>query len=132
MSSLLSALATHQRVGNTTPFVLGRMDCSLWAADWVLRQTGIDPAASWRGAYGTEREYMRLLLSEGGLVRVAARAMTRLGARRVAPADAQPGDVGIIVTEKGPALAIRGQLAWMAKTGDQLCTTPDASFAWRI
>lgn len=132
MSSLLSALATHQRVGNTTPFVLGKMDCSLWAADWVLRQTGIDPAASWRGAYGTEREYMRLLLSEGGLVRVAARAMTRLGARRVAPADAQPGDVGIIVTEKGPALAIRGQLAWMAKTGDQLCTTPDASFAWRI
>jgi hypothetical protein len=132
MSSLLSALAIHQRVGNTTPFVLGRMDCSLWAADWVLRQTGIDLAASWRGTYGTEREYMRLLLAEGGLVRVAAKAMAHLGARRVVPADAQPGDVGIIATEKGPALAIRGQLAWMAKTGDQLCTTPDASFAWRI
>ncbi|MGO1080266.1 DUF6950 family protein [Inquilinus sp. CA228] len=132
MSSLLTDLATHQRVGNTTPFVLGRMDCSLWAADWVLRQTGIDLAASWRGAYGTEREYMRLLLAEGGLVRVAAKAMTRLGARQVASADAQPGDVGIIVTERGPALAIRGQLAWMAKTGDQLSTTPDASFVWRI
>jgi hypothetical protein len=132
MSALLSDLAIHQRIGNTTPFVLGRMDCSLWAADWVLRQTGIDLAASWRGAYGTEREYMRLLLAEGGLVRVAVRAMTRLGASRVAPADARAGDVGIIVTERGPALAIRGQLAWMAKTGDQLSTTPAASFAWRI
>jgi hypothetical protein len=132
MSSLLTDLAAHQRIGNTTPFVLGKMDCSLWAADWVLRQTGVDLAASWRGAYGTEREYMRLLLAEGGLVRVAAKAMTRIGARRVAPADAQPGDVGIIVTQKGPALAICGQLAWMAKTDDQLCTTPDASFAWRI
>ncbi|MGO4127803.1 hypothetical protein AB4Z01_25640 [Inquilinus sp. YAF38] len=132
MSALLSDLAIHQRIGNTTPFVLGRMDCSLWAADWVLRQTGVDLAASWRGTYGTEREYMRLLLAEGGLVRVAATAMTRLGARRVAPADARAGDVGIIVTERGPALAIRGQLAWMAKTGDQLSTTPDASFAWRI
>lgn len=132
MSSLLTDLAAHQRVGNTTPFILGRMDCSLWAADWVLGQTGVDLAASWRGAYGTEREYMRLLLAGGGLIRVAARAMARLGARQVAPADAQAGDVGIIVTEKGPALAIRGQLAWMAKTGDQLCTTPDASFAWRI
>lgn len=132
MCSLLADLAAHQRVGNTTPFVLGRMDCSLWAADWVLKQTGVDPAATWRGAYGTEREYMRLLLAEGGLVRVAARAVTRIGARQVAPADAQPGDIGIIVTERGPALAIRGQLAWMAKTGDQLSTTPHASFAWRI
>lgn len=132
MSSLLADLAAHQRVGNTTPFVLGKMDCSLWAADWVLRQIGVDPAAAWRGAYGTEREYMRLLLAEGGLVRVAARGMRRIGARQIAPADARPGDIGIIVTERGPALAIRGQLAWMAKTGDQLSTTPDASFVWRI
>lgn len=132
MTSLLADLAVHQRVGNTTPFVLGQMDCSLWAAAWVRQQTGVDLAADWRGQYRTEAEYTRLLLGEGGLVRVAARAMKRLGAQLVAPADAQPGDIGVIVTDKGPALAIRGQLAWLAKTGDQLSTTPHASFAWRI
>lgn len=132
MPSLLADLAAHQRVGNTTPFVLGKMDCSLWAADWVCQQTGVDLAAAWRGQYSTEAEYLRLLVAEGGLVRVAARAMKKLGAQQIPPADAQPGDIGIIVTEKGPALAVRGQLAWMAKTGDQLSTTPHASFAWRI
>jgi hypothetical protein len=75
---------------------------------------------------------MRLLLAQGGLVRVVARAMKRLGAKQIPPADAQPGDIGIILTEKGPATAIRGQLAWMAKTGDQLSQTPHACFAWRI
>ena len=79
--------------------------------------------------FEAERE---LLLAEGGIVRVVARAMKRLGAKQIPPADAQPGDIGITLTEKGPASAIRGQAAWMAKTGDQLSTTPHASFAWRI
>lgn len=132
MPSLLSDLARHQRVGNTTPFVFGKMDCSLWAADWVRQQTGVDLAADWRGQYSTEDEYRRLLLAEGNLVRVVARAMRRLGAQQIPPADARPGDVGIIITEKGPACAVRGQLAWLAKTGDQLSSTQHASFAWRI
>ena len=132
MSSLLADLARHHRVGNTTPFVLGRMDCSLWAADWVLQQTGVDLAAGWRGQYTTRAEYLRLLNAEGGLVRVADRAMRRICAKRIHPVDAQPGDIGIIVTEDGPALAVRGQIAWLAKTGDHVATTPHASFAWRI
>lgn len=132
MPSLLADLAIHQRIGNTTPFVLGKMDCSLWAADWVKKRTGIDPAAAWRGAYSTEHEYARMLLAEGSLIRVVARAMKRVGAQRIEPTAAQPGDIGIIVTEKGPACAIRGQIGWDAKTGDQLSRTPHASFAWRI
>lgn len=132
MTSLLTDLARHQRVGNTTPFAYGTMDCSMWAALWVQQQTGIDLAASWRGQYRTEAEYRRLLAAEGNLVRVAARAMKRIGAQQIPPAEAEPGDIGIIVTEKGPALAVRGQLAWLAKTGDQLSSTPHASFAWRI
>lgn len=132
MVSLLADLAVHQRVGNTRPFEYGQMDCSMWAASWVQQQTGVDLATDWRGQYSTEAEYRRLLLAEGGIVRVVARAMKRLGAKRIPPADAHPGDIGIIVTEKGPALAIREQTAWLAKTGDQISTTPHASFAWRI
>jgi hypothetical protein len=130
--TILADLARHQRIGNTTPFALGKMDCSLFAADWVLMQTGVDLAAGWRGQYSTEAEYKRLLSAEGNLVRVAARAMKKIRARQIPPAEAEPGDIGIIVTEKGPALAIRGQMAWLAKTGDQLSSTPHASFAWRL
>ncbi|WP_343711915.1 hypothetical protein [Inquilinus sp.] len=132
MTSLLTELAAHQRRGNTLLFAFGTMDCSMWAADWVRLRTGLDPAADWRGRYSTEDEYRRLLLAEGGLVRVVARAMQRVGARVVAPAEAAPGDIGIIMTEKGPACAIRGQLGWDAKTGDRLSRTPHATFAWRI
>lgn len=133
MPSLLADLAVHCRVGDTQPHVYGKLDCSLWASDWVRQQTGVDLAADWRGRYGTREQYMRLLLAEGGLVRVAARALATVGATRIDPADAQPGDIGIIVVEpREPALAIRCQTAWKAKTGDQLSTTPHASFAWRL
>jgi len=132
MPSLLADLAAHCRAGDAAPFELGKMDCSLFAADWVRLQTGVDLAASWRGTYSTRREYLRLLSADGGLVRVVARAMHHIKAPQIPPADAQPGDIGIIVTEDGPALAVRGQAAWMAKTGDQLSSTPHASFAWRL
>jgi hypothetical protein len=132
MASLLIDLAAHSRIGEATPFEFGRMDCSLWAADWVRLRTGVDLAADWRGQYGTRREYMRLLLARGGLVRVAARAMERVGATLVPVETVRPGDIGIIVTEDGPALAIRGSVDWVAKTGDRLSHTPHASYAWRI
>jgi hypothetical protein len=132
MASLLTDLSAHIRRGDVTPFGLGVMDCSLWAAEWVLIRTGRDLAAGWRGQYSTRREYMRLLLCDGGLVRVTARAMKAVGATLVAPSDAQPGDIGIIMTTDGAALAVRGPVDWCAKTGDPLSHTPHASFAWRI
>lgn len=133
MPSLLADLARHCRVGETQPHVYGKLDCSLWAADWVRLQTGVDLAADWRGQYSSREQYMRLLLPQGGLVRVAARALKTIGKVMIAPADAQPGDIGIIVVEpREPALAIRCQTAWMAKTGDQLMSTPHATFAWRL
>lgn len=132
MPTRLADLARHQRVGNTSPFVFGQMDCSMWAAAWVQQQTGVDLAADWRGTYSTRAEYLRMLSADGGLVRVTDRAMRHIKAPRIHPSEAQPGDIGIIVTDDGPALAIRGQLVWFAKTGDQLSQTPHASFAWRI
>jgi hypothetical protein len=132
MPTLPADLAQHQRIGMTAPFVLGKLDCSLWVANWVQKQTGVDLAADWRGQYSTRAEYLRLLNAKGGLVRVAARALERVGAERIDPAAARPGDIGVIVTEDGPALAIRYELAWRAKTVDQLSATPHASFAWRI
>lgn len=132
-TSMLVDLARHCRVGDTQPHVYGKLDCSIWCADWVRLQTGVDLAADWRGQYSSREEYLRLLVRQGGLVRVAARALKKIGATMIEPVDAQPGDIGIIVVEpREPALAIRCQTAWKAKTGDQLMSTPHATFAWRI
>ena len=125
-------LAAHIRRGNDTPFALGSMDCSLWAAEWVRIRTGRDLAASWRGQYSTRREYMRLLLWDGGLVRVTARAMKAVGASIIAPGEALPGDIGIVMTTDGPAIAVRGPKDWLAKIGDKLAACPVCSFAWRL
>src|SRR4051812_49385812 len=119
MPSLLADLGRHCRIGDTQPHVYGKLDCSLWAADWVRQQTGVDLAADWRGRYSSREQYMRLLMAQGGLVRVAAGALKTVGATMIDPADAKPGDIGIIVVEpREPALAIRCQTAWKAKTGD--------------
>jgi hypothetical protein len=130
--TLIDELAAYCRAGDAKPFEVGRTDCSLWVADWVQQQTGIDLAAVWRGQYSSRDEYLRLLIARGGLVRVAHRALMSIRAKRIEPAAAQLGDVGVIVTTDGPALAIFGWDQWNAKTGDRLSRAPHASFAWRI
>jgi hypothetical protein len=40
----------------TAPHEFGRMDCTMWAAQWIQQQTGVDLAADWRGQYRTEAE----------------------------------------------------------------------------
>ncbi|WP_395674696.1 DUF6950 family protein [Inquilinus sp.] len=133
MAEILTALAIHCRVGASTAFACGRMDCTSWVADWVLARTGRDAMAAWRGRYRSRAGYRRLLRREpDGLAGAAARGLAGVGARPVDPAAAQPGDVGIIETTDGPAMAIRGQLSWLAKTGDGLWKCPSATAAWRL
>ncbi|MFE0754183.1 DUF6950 family protein [Inquilinus sp. NPDC058860] len=133
MAEVLTALAIHCRVGASSAFAWGRMDCTCWVADWVRARTGADAMAAWRGRYRSRLGQARLLRREaGGLVGAASRGLAAIGAVPIDPAAAGPGDVGIIDTEDGPAMAIRGQLAWLAKTGDGLWRCPAATMAWRI
>lgn len=123
----------HCRVGASSMFAWGGMDCTTWVADWVLARTGGDAMAAWRGRYRTAIGHARLLRHEPrGLISAASRGLASVGAKPIDPADARPGDVGIIETTKGPAMALRGQLAWLAKTGDGLFRCPAATMAWRI
>lgn len=126
------ALDEHVRLARSTPFDLGRMDCSLWVSDWVAKRTGIDLAADLRGRYKTRAEVLRLIVPLGSLVRLAARRLASIGAETIDPAAAQPGDIGIVATTDGPALAIFVDGEWLTKTGDPLFTSPHASFAWRL
>lgn len=125
-------LDEHIRIGRSKPFELDKLDCSIWVADWVLIRTRVDLAADFRGQYKTRDDYLRLLIPLGGLVRVAARRLAAIGAETIPPVDAQDGDIGIVPTTDGPALAIRDSGVWLTKTGDDLAETPDASFAWRL
>jgi len=117
------------RLGAETPFEFGRCDCTLWVADWVKKRCGVDPAAPWRGRYRTRLGWRRLIRGRT-LPEVARAALCATPAREIAPSEAQPGDIGVIETAEGPALAIRGQLGWLAKTGPGIWRTPSAVMAW--
>lgn len=131
-SAFVAGLAAHIRAGDETGFKPGVADCSLWVAEWVLKRTGVDLAVDFRGRYGSRAEYLRLLIPMGGLVRVAARRLASIGAEIIDPVEAVPGDIGIVPTTDGPALAIRGEGAWLCKTQNRLERAGAASFAWRL
>lgn len=125
-------LDRHIEIARSSRFETGRLDCSLWVAEWVRKRTGIDLAADLRGRYSTRAEYLRLLIPLGGLVRVAARRLASIGAEPIPTTEARDGDVGIVPTTDGPALAISDSGLWLTKTGDELFETDAASFAWRL
>lgn len=76
----------------------GRDDCALWTSDAVRAALGYDPAAPWRGRYKTRAGALRVLGPKGilGAMRAAAR---RHKWKRISPAMAQPGDMGLAWTE---------------------------------
>jgi hypothetical protein len=46
-------LAEYLALMQVAPFIWGRTDCAMFAAGAVLAMTGYDPAAEFRGHYGT-------------------------------------------------------------------------------
>lgn len=133
MRPMSADLAAHCRAGASAAFAWGGMDCTSWVADWVLTLTGRDAMAEWRGRYRSRIGFARLLRREPeGLLGAARRGLASAGAREIDPAAALPGDVGMIETTAGPAMALRGHASWLAKTSDGLwrCHAPVA--AWRL
>lgn len=75
--------------------VWGFDDCMLAVADVVRQVTGKDPARRFRDRYKTRRGAVRAL-GRGGIVKAARDSARALHWRRINPADAQPGDVGLV------------------------------------
>lgn len=108
-----------------TPWEWGVCDCTMWVADWVLSQSGIDPAAALRGSYATEDEAMAL--TAGGLVAVvdAQAVLDRTDAPR-------PGDVGVITVSGREVAAILTENGWAFRQIDGvgvIHTEPSAAWA---
>lgn len=110
------------------PFEWGVRDCCLWAADAVLAVTGHDPAAPLRGVYSSALQAGRVLRGTS----IEALAEQALG-EEIVPALAQAGDVGLVVSDEGPALVVQGGDAWLAQAAVGLAVVrPDAVLrAWR-
>lgn len=112
------------------PFQWGVHDCCLFAADVVQALTGVDHAAELRGIYRTLRTAERILKKRGGVRQIATDAL----GPEISPLMAQRGDVVLLPTEYGEALAVCIGAYCVAPGEDGLQSRPlaDAITAWRV
>jgi len=110
-------------------FVIGQHDCCLWACDVVQAVCGYDAAHGIRGTYNTEEQAQALIDDHGGLHVLAA---DRFGVQ-IEPSQATAGDVGLIDTERGPALVACAGGHWLGAGPFCLVTVPtdEVVVAWR-
>lgn len=111
MASALTAYLDQER---RRPFEWGRRngDCLLFVAGWVGTARGGDPAAAWRGSYGSEAEARALLESLGGTWGVIA---AELGEPAAIGARPSPGDVGIYHGRNGLSAVICLGRTWAGR-----------------
>lgn len=113
MAAVLKALSAHLRAGAVRPFAWGECDCCSWVCAWIAARRGVDPMASWRGTYRTCLGAARNIHRGGGMLTVVCRAMAAAGL--VPTEDPQPGDVALVKTAQGEALAIRTPTGFACK-----------------
>ena len=72
---LLDTLDLWRRSG----FVWGKSDCIMATCDHVSRETGIDPAAPWRGSYSDEAGAIAIYQPFGGVLGLFKHGMALAG-----------------------------------------------------
>jgi len=107
------------------PFEWGSNDCCLFAADWVHRVTGRDPAAPYRGTYSSGVGAQRIIDQAGGILELAR----ELGLEPKPIALAQRGDVIARDTGNGIGLGvcIGSTAAFVARDGLEFVDLNNAS-----
>jgi len=75
--------------------VWGSHDCIMAVCNHVLRQTGIDPAAPWRGSYNDEAGALALMLPFGGVLGIMRHGMAKAGFAEGPPGIGSPVVVDI-------------------------------------
>ncbi len=118
-------------------FAWGRNDCCLFAANWVLKATDIDPASPWRGRYKAPRGAALIIARNGGSVSsLVAGALVRLGVCEIPVSFARRGDIVITTqTEQGQdAAGVCTGVGAIFLTPDGLRTLPigRCTKAWRL
>lgn len=118
------------------PFEWGKLDCVLFAAAaaWCLTQK--DAAAPWRGTYRDRAGARKLIDSFGGLEALVDKTCATAGIKleRIDKAFAQRGDVCLVETETGPALAVcvGSEVVGKSETGMERRPLSSALVVWAI
>jgi len=112
----VACLLSHLREGMARPFDRASgNDCAMWVADWVLKVTGVDPAADLRGTYTNEVGAARQIIRWGGYVSMWRVHMATAGFNTTT--FPQEGDVGVVLDAADQTIsAIRFDGKWAAKT----------------
>lgn len=113
------------------PFAWGTADCCLWCADWVLKVTGVDHGAAFRGRYASDDEaYARL--REAGFSDVDELARSILPP--VAVPLAQRGDVvcGVFAGRKTLGICAGSHSAFLRQDGIEWVPTLNCIAAWSV
>ncbi len=113
-----TALGLFLAEKSSEPFVWGRNDCVLFAADAVLALTGVDPCAKVRGKYKTAKGAAAAIGRHGGIAAAAEKALAELGGSPIAPAFAQRGDIALGHSDLGLTVLVRGADAWVGPGRD--------------
>jgi hypothetical protein len=113
----------------TAPFVWGKNDCCMFAADCALAVSGIDLAADVRGTYASGFGAARVLKEIGGVEAAGARA-----GEEVMPLMACVGDLGLLNEGERALLGVCVGNAWLVPTGAGLGAHPldAARKAWKV
>ena len=112
----------------------GADDCCQFVRSIVLDHGGIDVLAGTKD-YDDEAKAKSLLIRGEGLLRMAMNQAASLGLQEVyAPFNHDVALVGIVATERGPALAINFNGRWMVrgKTGVVILDGSSAVIAWVV
>lgn len=112
------------------PFAHGTHDCALFAAGAVKAMTGHDPAADYRGRYGSFKEGLRALRASGDSDHLAL--ADRLF-EAIPVATARPGDLAAVPMPRPALGVVQGELIYLVgDEGLRLVPLTSATRAWRV
>lgn len=117
------------------PFVWGEHDCCLFACNCIEAMTGVDPAAPFRGKYRSRGEAVRALRDYAGTLEdVALQIALEYNAPPITASRAFRGDLALVETERGDALAIHYGGALFTTAAEGLARLPilHARLHWAV
>jgi len=119
------------QAASNKPFVWGKHDCCLFAADVVYELTGVDHAQFLRGRYKTHLGAARIIKKLGGVKVIVENAL----GDEIQPLLAQRGDIVLIKTKEfGDTLAVcAGEYCFApGYNGLAKVSIQEAVAAWRV
>ena len=122
------------------PWAWGKMDCCMFAGDWVAQATSSDPMSEYRGIYQSALQARRLIMQRGGLIAMTDRQMQKCGFERVGyavhgdiAAVRMPAHGNSVDGVAGISLMILAGVWWAGRSIDGMVfQKADPVAAWRV